>query len=394
MKKDIPVAPVDLQARAVERAKRGEWPGIRVILRDAIESIATGRPIHEGRGRYLAEALENAGTPEQEVFAEAARHFRSQEPLPSEIASPVQSLLEHVISEMGEASIRQRRYRAEKPTDDCSALLSPISPPVQRFLKLDAKVAAAFGLRKEKDCGGRPRQGPPTDQLFDVYDELRGYGATKTQAQEILAHRFKVTSRTIQRKLERRPLATVEQWSGEPIVRLHEPGQPHPENPLQDRPPAFEPYLKARLAMAVSLLQNEGIFLDQACEQVADDFGWNFDRGDERVDFGTEIVQLAFRECEANQSGWASVPLAICSREIGRRLRNWPSPKGVAEVRGLAATSGESPSIIDSVSRDMYADIPTAQAVQAVAEETGLEFDLVMELCRFRHELKSDRPED
>lgn len=380
MKKGVPVAPVDLQARAVERAKRGEWPGIREVLRDAIESIATGRPIHEGRGRYLAEALENAGTPEQEVFAEAARLLRRQEPVPTEIASPVQSFLEHVISKMKEASIRQREYLSENPAEDCSTLFSSNSPPPHHFLDLESQVATAFRLKKEGSRGGRPRQDRPTDQLFDTFDTLRGYGAKRTQAQRILAHRFGVTLRTIQNKFKQRTYHSLEKRGGHIVFVLHEPGQPRPERPLDDGPPPFEPYLKARLATAVRNLQAEGASPRAACKRVAEEFGLHL----EGELFGPEIVAAAVKQCDENRSGWARVPLAVCRHEAGRRPSLWPTPNSVTETRLFAAECSESPAIIDAVSRDTSSDMPTSKAVTATAEEFGWSYELIVAMCRER----------
>ena len=380
MEKDIPVAAFDIQARAVKRAKRGEWPGIRVILRDAIESIEKGRPIHEGRGRFLAESLERAQPPEQEAFSEAATHLRRREPLPCEIASPIQSFLEHILGKMREASIRQREHLAKNPTEDCSKLFSPNSPPPHHFLDLEPHVATAFRLKKETSRGGRPRQDRPTRQLFDTFDSLRGYGANRTQAQQILAHRFEVTLRTIQNKFEQRTLYTLEEREGEPVLVPHEPGRQRPERALEDGPAPFEPFLKARLATAVWNLQADGLSLRAACRRVAEKFGLQI----EGELFGPEIVAAAVRLCDENRSSWARVPLAVCRHEADRRSNLWPTTQSVAEARLFAAETGENPAIIDAVSRDLSSDIPTSKAVAAASKEFGWSYELIVAMCRER----------
>jgi len=385
--------PVVIEEIAVDRARRGEWPGLRTILNDAIKKIPRGQPLQEGRSTFLAEALEIvAEASGHDEFEHAATLLRRQEPLPPDVAAPVMTLVKSVSRQMCVALAKLKRQVEDRP-EDPDKLFAP-NPPAHRYLDLETHTIEAFRLKNTGPRGGRPRHARQLDQLFVVYDELRGYGANRTQAQEILAHRFNVTLRTIQRKLERRPLTTLEPHNGELVLRQHGSGKSRPENPLEDRPPAFEPYLKSRLATAVWSPRNKGVSLERACEEVADAFGLNFDRGEERVDFGTEIVGSAARECGANQSGWARVPLAVCRHEIGRRLRVWPSPEEVAEVRGLAAAWGESPATVDAVSRDIGADMPTCRAVKAVAEELGLDFDIVMELCRLRYQLRADRSGD
>lgn len=369
---------LDVEAMPVEQAMRGEWAGIRVILKGAIQQIESGQSIHHLRAFFLAEALEKA-EPESDTFARAADCLRRGEPLPGEDKSDTLGLLTLVLSNIREAISRQQEDLAENPPEDCSPLFSP-KPPTHHFLDLDPRTAIAFRLRPVPNRGGRPRQDRPTFHFFKTFDALRGFGATRTQAQMILAHRFNVTERTIQKKLEQRQRYSLERKEGDIILVTYEPGEPRPEKTLEDGPPAFEPYLKARLATAVRSLQEEGISSRDACQQVAEEFGLHI----EGELFGSRIVEAAVALCAENESGWARVPLTVCHHEKGRQYLIWPSKAEVEEARIRSVGHCESPAVINAISRAQDDSQPKYRAVEAAAKKFKLDYDLVVAMCRER----------
>jgi hypothetical protein len=375
----------DLVALAVDRARRAEWPGIREILKDAIEKIDNGQLIHEGRRDFLADALEKLNFPEDRVIlAEAVDRLRTGDHLRQEVAVLVCNLLRDILTKMSEAMKLQGDEISEKPTMDCNKLFAP-NPPAHKFLALDPQIAIAFRLKKPPSRGGKPRHAP-TDQLFAVYNELRGYGLGKTQAQAVLADRFKAATRTIQRKLEQETVSSLEFCEGEPVLVRHEPGEPKPKN----RPGAgyipYEPYLKARLTIATWNYMKDGARPLDAYKQVATKFGLAI----EGTLFGPKVVEKAVKLCERHRSCWAKVPLEVCQQESDRPPNIWPTAKDVTDVRSLAARMGESPATIDAVSRDLWRSWPKHQAVQATAEKLGLTHGLVHAMCRERVELEHE----
>ncbi|MCH9647883.1 MAG: hypothetical protein K0U98_06565 [Deltaproteobacteria bacterium] len=388
----------------MRKARKGQWPGVARILEDAKGWLENGEAIPAPEAEFLAGALGRLERPGMARFASSvARLLRKQEVITEPGASDLADYFGWVAHELRDATRRKAAYLEEHPPKSSSAVFATV-PKMLEFIRIDDASKVAFGLKAATGKAGRPAGEKPTARFFDVYDLLLGYGLKASHAQALLALRLNITERTVQRKLAKRPKRPKR-------VVVNEAGE---EEALEEILP-FEPYLKARLAVAARRHQKQCGIPEESFQQVARDFGLSVQTSAAAFD-GSVIVEDAVKLCDENRDGWALIPLAVAEREETRlppqvgylpqlpsdridgdaardreegaadshRLAPWPIPQRLASERALAAQMGEDVSAVISAARPTDESMPQHDPVQAVAEELRIDPDLVMDACRER----------
>lgn len=380
---------------ALQKAKKGIPASVLTIVAGAIRKLDDGKPIGPpDRAIYLAEVFGKLSLPGlRDNFKKVERCLLNNQPLPKELKTPAITFLSDFANDLREAIDSQRnserarlaeraetfeKARAageELPTPHCSALFEP-TPRITDYGKLDPQILAAFGLTNANRPGKSRHERPPYNLLL-TYRDIRGCGANKTEAMNILAHRFGYkSSATIARKLE---------W-----FKTTRYVVPHDFIP-------FEPYLKARLAVAVERLRESGMKEKNAMTQAAIDFGLDVDSILVKNEpLGSHIVRTAVEACRNNCEGWAAVPLYICKHEKGKPVI-WPTPEHVADLvadpldmppslQYSAISTGESPSTLDIAT--IFQNRPQPEAVKAAASHFGLDYDFTHGFCLQRIDIR------
>ena len=387
-------AAVDLTAIDVKKARTGSARAIRKTIRGAIRALNSDHSLHPDVADYLIGACKTLAEDAQWANLHAVAEKLPRKNLSDEDKSALLDLLQTVL-DATTAAAKKLADKVESEYDQSPSKLFKPNPPSHRYLDLAPKIIEAFGLGPLNRSGGRPSNDRPPSSFFSEYKILQGYGANKTEAQIILQDRIGCTQRTIQNWLREGRRSIIEEKDGLPVLVTY--SLKDPECPPERNWIPFEPYLKARLTVAVLHLEaTESLPREQAFTRVAETFGLTVEgdaAGSKPVD-GSKIVAAAYEECLRDQTGWAGIPLRVAAREIGRIYRKWPNPNEIRELRAYSAKELASPALISSVSRDMDHGFPNPDATQAVAEKCGQDFSrsVIEAFCRERCELKHPLP--